>query len=149
MGFMALSEVDEADADEDCGAVAEVGDSWPAPDDRSLDAPAALLAAEVADAEAAPPTPFEVVALADPAGGGVRVAVDELFCWPSELFEDLRVLPTSRLNRELKVDDIGSCRHGEAETSAQPGQQRWTSRAGLSGSEHAKQIGRGEHRCDI
>lgn len=130
---MALSEVDETEADEDCGAVAEVGDSWPAP--AAAPAPPAL-----GWALAAGDVPFEV-AVEVAGGGGVRVTVDELFCWPSELFDDLRVLPTSRLNRELKVDDIGSCHVGcDLRWAAAMGSRaEWKRRA---------QIGWGEHRCD-
>lgn len=93
---MALSEVDDAEADEDCGAVADVGDNWAC---RSL---VALVL------RAAGATPFEVaLELLVAAGGGLRVVFEELACAVRLWLLDLRVEPTSLLKRELKVDDIG------------------------------------------
>lgn len=100
--FMALSEVEEADADEVFGgAVPEVGESWPL---RSLVAPV-------------PPggaTPLVEAAALVGAGGGVRVVVEE-FAWAvRELLEDLRVLPTNLRKRLLKEDwDDIEAAHGK------------------------------------
>lgn len=103
MGFIVLSEVVEAAADGDpAAAVPEVGESWP------------CLSLLFAPALAAGPTPLEVavveVELAEfrAASGGVRVAVEELFCWVvRELFEERRVEDSRRRKREeVLLEDI-------------------------------------------
>lgn len=90
---------------------------------------------------------FEVEAEVELGCGGVRVAADELLCWVRLLLEERRVEPTSRLNRELKVEDIGSCRHvGSHLTLA--GQQRLRDKTRAVSSVEAKQFQRTSCRCD-